>query len=130
GATVRVDPTGKVYVLIGVAAQGHATTLAQVCAQELGAAFEDVMVTAGDTTLVPFGMGTGGSRVMANAGPAVAQTAREVRERASRVAAELLECAAEDVRIAESRAFVAGMPDRAVTLGRLAHAAVRSRAMK
>jgi carbon-monoxide dehydrogenase large subunit len=132
GATVRVDPTGKVYVLIGVAAQGqgHATTLAQVCAQELGAAFEDVIVTAGDTTLVPFGMGTGGSRVMANAGPAVAQTAREVRERASRVAAELLECAVEDVRIAESRAFVAGMPDRAVTLGRLAQAAVRSRAMK
>jgi carbon-monoxide dehydrogenase large subunit len=132
GATVRVDPTGKVYVLIGVAAQGqgHATTLAQVCAQELGAAFEDVIVSAGDTMLVPFGMGTGGSRVMANAGPAVAQTAREVRERAARVAAELLECAPDDVRIADSRAFVAGMPDRAVALGRLAQAAVRSRAMK
>jgi len=132
GATVRVDPTGKVYVLIGVAAQGqgHATTLAQVCAQELGAAFADVIVSAGDTTLAPFGMGTGGSRVMANAGPAVAQTAREVRERAARVAAELLECAPDDVRIAESRAYVAGMPDRAVTLGRLAQAAVRSRAMQ
>jgi aerobic carbon-monoxide dehydrogenase large subunit len=132
GATVRVDPSGKVYVLIGVAAQGqgHATTLAQVCAEELGAAFEDVTVSAGDTMLVPFGMGTGGSRVMANAGPAVAQTAREVRERAKRVAAELLECAPDDVRIAESRAYVAGMPDRAVTLGRLAQAAVRSRAMK
>jgi carbon-monoxide dehydrogenase large subunit len=132
GATVRVDASGKVYVLIGVAAQGqgHATTLAQVCAEELGAAFEDVTVSAGDTALVPFGMGTGGSRVMANAGPAVAQTAREVRARAARVAAELLECAAEDVRIESSRAFVAGMPDRAVSLGRLAQAAVRSRAMK
>ena len=132
GATVRVDPTGKVYVLIGVAAQGqgHATTLAQVCAEELGAAFEDVIVSAGDTTLLPFGMGTGGSRVMVNAGPAVAQTAREVRERAARVAAELLECAPADVRIEASRAFVAGMPDRAVSLGRLAQAAVRSRAMK
>ena len=40
------------------------------------------------------------------------------------------ECAAEDVRIEESRAYVAGLPDRAVTLGRLAQAAVRSRAMK
>ena len=110
GATMRVDPAGKVYVLIGVAAQGqgHATTLAQVCAEELGARFEDVIVSAGDTTLIPFGMGTGGSRVMVNAGPAVAQTAREVRERAARVAAELLECAAADVRIADSRAFVAG----------------------
>jgi len=132
GATIRVDPSGKVYVLIGVAAQGqgHATTLAQVCAQELGAAFADVVVTAGDTTLMPYGMGTGGSRVMVNAGPAVAQTAREVRARAARVAAELLECAPDDVRIADSRAFVAGFPDRAVPLGRLAQAAVRSRAMK
>ena len=129
---MRVDPSGKVYVLIGVAAQGqgHATTLAQVCAQELGAAFEDVIVAAGDTTLFPFGMGTGGSRVMVNAGPAVANTAREVRERAALVAAELLECAAADVRIEESRAFVAGMPDRTVPLGRLAQAAVRSRSMK
>src|SRR5262249_44987676 len=132
GATVRVDSTGKVHVLIAVAAQGqgHATTLAQVCASELGASFEDVIVSAGDTTLMPFGMGTGGSRVMVNAGNAVALTAREVRERAARVAAELLECAPDDVRIAGSRAFVAGLPDRAVTLGRLAQAAVRSRAMK
>src|SRR6185369_3338249 len=75
GATVRVDPSGKVYVFIGVSAQGqgHATTLAQIAAQELGANFEDVIVQAGDTTLFPFGMGTGGSRVMANSGPAVAQ---------------------------------------------------------
>jgi carbon-monoxide dehydrogenase large subunit len=132
GSTVRVDPSGKVYVLIGVAAQGqgHATTLAQICAQELGAAFEDVIVEAGDTTLFPFGMGTGGSRVMVNAGPAVASTARAVRERAALVASELLECAPADVRIEASRAFVTGMPDRTVPLGRLAQAAVRSRGLK
>src|SRR5262245_27238135 len=132
GATVRVDPSGKVYVLIGVAAQGqgHATTLAQICAEELGADFDDVIVSAGDTALFPFGMGTGGSRVMANAGPAVAKTAREVRERAALVAAELLECAPADVRIEGSRAFVAGLPNRSVPLGRLAQAAVRSRSMK
>jgi carbon-monoxide dehydrogenase large subunit len=132
GTTVRVDASGKVYVMVGVAAQGqgHATTLAQVCAQELGAAFEDVIVAAGDTTLFPFGMGTGGSRVMVNAGPAVANTARAVRERAALVAAELLECAPADVRIEASRAFVTGMPDRTVPLGRLAQAAVRSRSMK
>src|SRR5262249_54644936 len=132
GATVRVDPSGKVYVVIGVAAQGqgHATTLAQVCAQELGAAFDDVIVSAGDTALTPFGMGTGGSRVMVNAGPAVARSAREVRERAALVAAEILECARADVQIENSRAFVAGLPDRALPLGRLAQAAVRSRALR
>jgi len=132
GATVRVDPSGKVYVYIGVTAQGqgHATTLAQIAAAELGAAWDDVHVAAGDTALFPFGMGTGGSRVAANSGPAVAQTARAVRERAARVAAELLECAPEDVRIEQSRVHVVGMPDRTVSLGRVAHAAVKSKALK
>ncbi len=132
GATVRVDPSGKVYVYIGVTAQGqgHATTLAQIVATELGAAWDDVHVSAGDTTMFPFGMGTGGSRVAANSGPAVAQTAREVRERAARVAAEILECAPEDVRIEQSKVHVVGMPHRAVSLGKVAHAAVKSKALK
>jgi aerobic carbon-monoxide dehydrogenase large subunit len=132
GATVRVDPSGKVFVYIGVTAQGqgHATTLAQIAAGELGVRFEDVTVVAGDTALFPSGMGTGGSRVAATSGPAVARTAREVRARATRVAAELLECAPVDVRIEDGKAFVAGMPSRSLTLGRLAHAAVKSRALK
>jgi aerobic carbon-monoxide dehydrogenase large subunit len=132
GATVRVDPSGKVYVIIGVTAQGqgHATTLAQIAAAELGANFEDVNVVAGDTTLFPFGMGTGGSRVTANAGPAVAQTAREVKQKAQRVAADLLEAAPEDIRIERGEAFVVGTPSKSVTLGRLALAAVKSKALK
>ena len=81
-------------------------------------------------SLFPFGMGTGGSRVAANAGPAVARTAREVRQRASRVAAELLECAVADVRVEHGRVHVAGMPDRFVTLGRVAQAAVKSKALR
>jgi CO/xanthine dehydrogenase Mo-binding subunit len=131
GATVRVDPTGGVYVLIGVAAQGqdHATTLAQIAAESLGANLDDVTVLGGDTSLMPYGMGTGGSRVIVNAGPAVARAAVEVRQRAALVAAELLECAAADVRIEDSRAFVAGMPDRALPLSRLAQAAIRSKTL-
>ncbi|MBI3824953.1 MAG: xanthine dehydrogenase family protein [Candidatus Rokubacteria bacterium] len=132
GATVRVDPSGKVYVFIGVTAQGqgHATTLAQIAAGELGVPFDDVIVVAGDTALFPFGNGTGGSRVTANAGPAVARTAREVRRRAARVAADLLECAPEDVRLEGGRAHVAGVPSRSVTLGRLAHVALKSKTLK
>jgi carbon-monoxide dehydrogenase large subunit len=132
GAQVRVDPSGQVYVTIGVAAQGqgHQTTLAQICAAELGVPLHDVHVVAGDTQLFPIGMGTGGSRVAANAGPAVARTAREVRARAQQVAAELLECAPADVRIEDGRVFVAGVPGRALTLGRVAHAAIRSKALR
>ena len=132
GAQVRIDPSGQIFVTIGVSAQGqgHQTTLAQICAAELGAHLEDVHIVAGDTQLFPIGMGTGGSRVAANAGPAVARTAREVRVRAQQVAAELLECAPDDVRIENGRAFVAGVPGRALTLGRIAHAALRSKALR
>ena len=132
GATVRVDPSGKVYVFIGVTAQGqgHATTLAQIAADELGADFDDVIVQAGDTTQFPFGMGTGGSRVMANSGPAVAQTAREVKQKAQAVAAELLEAAPADIRIERGQAFVVGVPSKSVTLARLSLAAVKSKALK
>jgi carbon-monoxide dehydrogenase large subunit len=132
GAEVRVDPSGQVFVTLGVAAQGqgHRTTLAQICAAELGVPLDDVHVVAGDTQLFPIGMGTGGSRVAANAGPAVARTAREVRARAQQVAAELLECAPGDVRVEEGRVFVAGVPGRSLTLGRVAHAAIRSKALR
>src|SRR2546421_604309 len=86
GALVRVDPSGEGYVLVGVAAQGqgHATTLAQIAASELGAAFDDVIVSAGDTTLFPFGMGTGGSPGIVHPGPPPARTARQGRGRAAR----------------------------------------------
>jgi len=86
---------------IGVSAsgQGHETVFAQVCAEYLGARFEDIRVRGGDTTLVPHGYGTGASRVAVNTGNAVAVAAGSVRRKACRVAARLLECDEQDVRI-------------------------------
>jgi carbon-monoxide dehydrogenase large subunit len=103
--------------------------MAQIAAAELGVDPDRVLVIAADTTLLPYGNGTGGSRVAANAGPAVARSAREVAGKARVVAAEMLECAADDVVLAGGRAHVAGMPQRAVPLGDLARAAVRSKTL-
>jgi carbon-monoxide dehydrogenase large subunit len=131
GADVRVDPGGTVFVRIGVSAQGqaHETTLAQICAERLGVPIAQVVVLGGDTDLVGFGMGTIASRVAAVAGPAVAQSADEVAHRARLVAAERLECAPEDVVLADGRVSVRGVPDRGLSLGQVASAAVRSRAL-
>jgi len=131
GADVRVDPGGLVYVDVGVSAQGqaHETTLAQVCAEELGVPVERVVVRGGDTDRVGYGMGTIASRVAAVAGPAVARSAREVAGKARLVAAEMLECAAEDVVLAGGHMAVRGAPHRRVPLGEVARAAVRSRAL-
>jgi aerobic carbon-monoxide dehydrogenase large subunit len=131
GADVRIDPDGTVFVAVGVASQGqaHETTLAQVCAGELGVPLERVMVLGGDTALIGFGHGTIASRVAANAGPAVARSAREVARRARLAAGEILECAPADVVLSDGHAHVAGSPDRGVALGALATRAPRSRAL-
>jgi len=130
-ATVKVDERGHVEVLIGVSGsgQGHETVFAQVCAEFLGAAFDDIRVRGGDTTLVPHGYGTGASRVAVNTGNAVADAATAVKVKACRVAAGLLECAPDDVRIEDGRAFVVGTPARAISLGQLARAALRERSL-
>jgi len=128
GADVKIDPSGVVYLQIGVSSQGqaHETTLAQVCAAELGVDAEQVVVVGGDTAVVGYGNGTIASRVAAVAGPAVARTAREVARKARLVAGEMLECAPADVVLTGGRAHVAGMTERGVDIGRLARASLRS----
>ena len=131
GADVRVDPNGTVFVHLGVCAQGqgHETTLAQICADELAVPLESVVVVGGDTSLVGYGMGTIASRVAAVCGPAVARSAVEVARKARLVGAELFECAPEDVVLTEGRVHVKGVPGKSVALGQVARAAVRSLAL-
>src|SRR5213594_3357201 len=128
GADVRIDPSGMVYLQIGVSSQGqsHETTLAQVCAAELGVDTDQVVVVGGDTAVLGYGNGTIASRVAAVAGPAVARTSREVARKARLVAGELLECAPTDVVFADGRAHVAGMAGRSIELGELARGSLRS----
>jgi carbon-monoxide dehydrogenase large subunit len=131
GADIRVDPDGTVFVHLGVCAQGqgHETTLAQIAADELAVPLESVMVVGGDTSLVGYGMGTIASRVAAVGGPAVQRSAAQVARKARLVGAELFECAPEDVVLADGRVHVRGLPGQSVTLGQVARAAVRSRAV-
>ena len=127
GATVKVDAGGNVEVMIGVSSsgQGHETVFAQVAAEYIGARLDDVRVRGGDTSLIAYGFGTGASRVAVNTGNAVADAAEAVREKASRVAAKLLECDEKDVRIEDGKVFVTGAPMRALALGAVAKAALR-----
>ena len=89
---------------MGSKGQAHETTLAQVCAAELGLPLEQVVVVGGDTAVLRYGMGTIASRVAAVARPAVARSAREVARKIRLVAAELFECAPDDVVLAGGRA--------------------------
>src|ERR671911_330702 len=124
-AELRVHPTGKAILKIGVQTQGqgHETTFAQIVANELGIPPSDVMVQYGDTDNVPYGLGTYASRSTPVAGAATSVISRKLRDKAKRIAAHLLETAEDDIEWETGRFFVRGAPDRAVTIQDTAFAA-------
>ena len=85
-ATVRVQPSGTVTVLLGTGShgQGVETTMAQVVAEYLGVDIESVVVVQGDTASAPFGAGTGGSRTAVIAGGATRDASLRFARRRSR----------------------------------------------
>ena len=119
--TVRVQPTGKVTVLTGSHShgQGHDTTFAQLVSDSLGIPMEDVEIVHGDTDLVPFGMGTYGSRSLAVGGVAISMSLDKVKEKGAKIAAHLLEAAEEDLKFAEGSWTVKGT-DRSIGFGDVA----------
>lgn len=123
-ARVEVDRTGGVFVYSGLASvgQGLETSLAQVCADELGVAYDDVTVFHGDTDLVPFGAGAFASRGAVLASNSALLAARAVKEQTLEVAARLLEVGPEDLELADGRVGVRGAPERGLSLAEVARA--------
>jgi carbon-monoxide dehydrogenase large subunit len=124
-SNVRVQLTGKVTVFTGSMphGQGVETTFAQIVADELGVAYEDVEIEYGDTANTPFGYGTYGSRSLAVGGVAMKKSVDKIKEKAKRIAAHMLEANPADMEFADGKAFVKGSPDRARTLPEIAAAA-------
>jgi carbon-monoxide dehydrogenase large subunit len=121
-AIVRVHPTGKVTVMTGSHShgQGHETTFAQLASDELGIPMDDIEIVHGDTNIVPFGMGTYGSRSLAVGGTAILKSARKVVDKGKKIAAHLLEANEADIEYAHGKFAVKGSPDSAKTWGDVA----------
>ena len=116
-ATIGLDPTGSATVSVGTHShgQGHETVFRQLVAERLGLDFERIRVVQGDTDQVPYGGGTGGSRVAVLGGSAIARALDRIVERGRRLAAHSLECAAGDVEFVEGRFRISGT-DRSIGL--------------
>jgi aerobic carbon-monoxide dehydrogenase large subunit len=130
GVTVRVGPDGQVTVITGAApqGQGHVTMFSHIVGDLLGIDPQGVEVLTGDTALIATGGGTYGSRTAAIGGSAALLAARAVAEKATRIAAQLLEAAPADVISQNGRFSVRGLPSRTVgwaEIGAVAHAASR-----
>ncbi|HEU6444718.1 MAG TPA: aerobic carbon-monoxide dehydrogenase large subunit [Gaiellaceae bacterium] len=124
-AELRVHPTGKAVLKLGVKSQGqgHETTFAQIVAEELGIPPEDIDVQEGDTDHTPYGLGTYASRSTPVAGAAAAVIARKLRDKGRKIAAHLLEASEEDIEWERGRFVVKGAPERAKTIQEVVFAA-------
>ena len=121
---IRVHPTGSVTVFTGSHShgQGHETTFAQVVADKLGLAVENVDVVHGDTSKILFGMGTYGSRSIAVGGSAIVKALDKIIAKGKKIAAHLMEASEGDIEY-ESGVFKVAGTDKQKTIGEVAFAA-------
>ena len=85
GATIRIEPSGKVNVYVAGGSTGNSleTTVVQLTADALGVDIADVRTIQGDTAVTPFGAGTGGSRSGSMIAGAIDETASAAARRGS-----------------------------------------------
>ncbi|MDQ7025137.1 MAG: molybdopterin-dependent oxidoreductase [Anaerolineae bacterium] len=112
---IRMSPTGKAQVLIGVSphGQGGATSFAQIFSDGTGIPMDDIEVVHGDTNTTPMGWGTYGSRNAAVGGAALAGAITKFKDKAKVMAAHMLEAAVEDIEYEDGQLYVKGSPDNA-----------------
>lgn len=123
GATIRMEPTGKLNVYVNGGSSGNSieTTVVQLTADALGADIDDVATIQGDTAVTPYGAGTQGSRSAPMTAGAVNEAAALLRAQIAAVAANMLGVEEAQVELAGSRAAVAGDPDKSVSFAELAY---------
>src|SRR5690606_18054930 len=92
-AEIRFDPAGRAALMIGTHShgQGHETTYRQVMSELLALPAAEIDVVFGDTDILPYGGGTGGSRSIAIGSIAIDQASRLVIARGRKLAAHFLE---------------------------------------
>ena len=114
-ATVRVHPDGKVTVLAGTHSHGqsHDITFRQIAADKLGLDILDIGLIEGDTDAVPTGSGTWAARSLLTAGSAIVEGSKRIISKMTKLAAHMLECAAEDIDYRNAVFTVAGTDRRA-----------------
>jgi carbon-monoxide dehydrogenase large subunit len=124
-AAIQITPDGGARVAVGAAAigQGTETMVASLAADALGLPIEKISVSLGDTDQTPYGLGAWGSRGAVVSAGAVVKAARVIREKASRIAAALLEANPDDITLTDGSYHVDGSPEPGVTLAEIARTA-------
>jgi len=119
-AELRLNPDGSAEIRIGTQeiGTGAKTALTQIAAEVLGLPIERVVLYLGDTAF-PYSPLSAGSQTITSCGPAVRMAAEDARRHLLDAAASVLEAAPNDMRLEDGRLFVAGTPERGLTVAEL-----------
>jgi xanthine dehydrogenase molybdenum-binding subunit len=122
GADVRLEPDGSILLYVGGCdlGTGLRTTLAQLCADQLGLPLARVLVGEADTDLTPFDSGAHASRSLYRNGQAVVRAAANLRKQIFERAAPLLEVSPDDLELHDGVIQPRGASSRTITLAELA----------
>jgi carbon-monoxide dehydrogenase large subunit len=109
-ARVRFTREGRVQLIVGTNShgQGHETAFTQIVAAQLGVPMDEIDFIQGDSDIVGFGGGTGGSRSAQMGGVATLRAVNQVVEKARRIAAHALEVASADLELNDGTFAVSG----------------------
>ncbi len=123
GATIRMEPTGRINVYVNGGSSGNSleTTVVQLTADALGANISDVSTIQGDTAVTPYGAGTQGSRSGPMTAGAVNEAGAILRNQILGIAAQMLGVGADEIELADSRATVRSDPDKSVSFADIAY---------
>ena len=113
-ALVRLNVDGSAVLLTSSVemGQGTLTSLAQIVAEELGVAVENVTVTFPDTDVTPFDQSTSSSRTVFTMGGAMRQAAHQIREQLLDIGSKILEANPEDLQLVDGFLEVKGVPGK------------------
>ena len=121
GATIRLEPTGVVTVMVGVGEQGQGTEgiFAQIAADVVGVPMSAIRVVTGDTDVTPYGGGTWASRGAGIGGEAVLQAGFALRKNILSLAGVILKREAETLALRDAQIVDASTGESVMALNEL-----------
>lgn len=125
GATVKLEPTGKLNVVTSVTDQGQGTPtgVAQIVGHRLGVGMDDITVNfSGDTAVTPYGGGAWASRGLTIGGEAAWRAADALADSLCALAGAILQTGADTLEVGEGGVRDRQTGDVRMTLAEVAEA--------
>ena len=124
GADIKLNEDGSYTLALGCTDMGTGcdTVMAQIAADCLNTPMDNIVVFSVDTDISPYDSGSYASSTTYVTGKAVEKCALKLREQISKLGAEMLECAPDEVTFDGRKVYVDAAPERGVSLAEIASA--------